>query len=362
MRKKILLVELETHEKNLNEYYKIFNLKFDTHVFVTKKIKKNLTISNDKIISPNYHKLINYFLVLFHIRKFDYVYFPSFLEYELYQKNILNYLNFFIKYFSFFLIIFLFKNKIIIKVVNIFHFFKIKNYKYNFFCKLRLFLLKKTNRFLMETKHLTNNLKKNFQINQIENKNFTCLYIAHTNTDKPLQNNSDYLKIGLLGEINETRKNYDIILDALNKIANKKIHIYFLGTNLDQASKKIIEKFKKFKTFFPSGYLSDDIFYEWGKNCDLLISTNKTDFVKGYGSLKGTGAFGDAIYLSKPLLILSNVDPIKEFNDFAFYYDNNEDFSIKFKKILDENSYSNVSFRKYNFSDNINRIVEELNL
>ena len=86
MRKKILIVELETHEKNVNESYKIFSYKFDTTVFVTKKIEKNLTIKSNKIISNNYNKLVNYFLLLFYIRKYDYVYFSSFLEYELIKQ------------------------------------------------------------------------------------------------------------------------------------------------------------------------------------------------------------------------------------------------------------------------------------
>ena len=362
MKKKILIVEMESHEKNVNEYFKIFDLKFDVHVFVTKNIKKNLKIRNDKIIAPNYHKLINYFLILFHIKKFDYVYFPSFLEYEMVKKNFINHLNFLIKYFAFFLIIFFHKKKIIIKVVNIFNFFKVENFKYDFFCKLRLFLLKRNYRFLMETKNLTNNLKKYFETNQIKNKRFTCLYIAHTDKHSSIVNNTDNLKIGLLGAIDEHRKNYDIIFDALNKINRKEIYIFFLGSNLGQRSKKIIEKFNKFKTYFFSGYLPDDIFYKWGKKCDLLISTNKTDIVRGYGSLKGTGPFGDAIYLSRPLLILNQVDPIKEFSDFAFYYENDDDFFLKFKQIIDKKNFSNVNFRKYNFSTNINRIVKDLNL
>lgn len=362
MKKKILIVEMESHEKNLNEYFKFFDIKFDVHVFVTKNIKKNLKIRNDKIIAPNFHKLINYFLILFHIKKFDYVFFPSFLEYEMVKKNFANYFNFLIKYFIFFLIIFFYKKKIIIKVVNIFNFFKVENFRYDFFCKLRLFLLKRNYRFLMETKNLTNNLKKYFEINQIKNKRFTCLYIAHTDKNLSVVNNSDNLKIGLLGAIDGDRKDYDIIFDALNKIKCREIHIFFLGSNLSQRSKKVIEKFNKFKTYFFSGYLPDDIFYEWGKKCNLLISTNKTDIVRGYGSLKGTGPFGDAIYLSRPLLILSKVDPIKEFSDFTFYYENDEDFYFKFKQSIDQENYKNINFRDYNFSDNLNRVVKDLNL
>ena len=215
----------------------------------------------------------------------------------------------------------------------------------------------------METKNLTNNLKKYFEINQIKNKRFTCLYIAHTDENlSEVNNTTDKLKIGLLGAIDEDRKNYDIIFDALNKIKNKEIHIFFLGSNLNQKSKKVIEKFNKFKTYFFSGYLPDDIFYEWGKKCNLLISTNKTDIVRGYGSLKGTGPFGDAIYLSRPLLILSRVDPIKEFSDFTFYYENDDDFCLKLKQSIDQKSYTNVNFRDYNFSDNIKRVVKDLNL
>ena len=334
MRKKILIVELETHEKNVNESYKIFSYKFDTTVFVTKKIEKNLTIKSNKIISNNYNKLVNYFLLLFYIRKYDYVYFSSFLEYELIKKNIYNYVNFFIKYIAFSLIIFFYKEKIIIKILNIFTFFKVENYNFDFFCLMRNFLLKKNKRFLMETKFLTENLKKYFIMNNIYNKKFACLYNSHTNLSKNKEKIIDKINLGLLGEINNQRKDYNIILNALKKIENKKVNIYFLGTNLGKSSKEIIQKFKNYRIFYTDGYLSDEIFYKWGKSCHILISTNKTTFIKGYGEFKGTGAFGDAIYLSKPLLTLKDVDPICEFKDFTIYYENSDDFLKIFRNLI----------------------------
>ena len=250
MKKKILIVELETHEKNVNESYKIFSYKFDTTVFVTKKIEKNLTIKSNKIISNNYNKLVNYFLLLFYIRKYDYVYFSSFLEYELIKKNIYNYVNFFIKYIAFSLIIFFYKKKIIIKILNIFTFFKVENYNFDFFCLMRNFLLKKNKRFLMETKFLTENLKKYFIMNNIYNKKFACLYNSPLQIFQKIKKKiTDKINLGLLGEINNQRKDYNIILNALKKIENKKVNIYFLGTNLGKSSKEIIQNLKIIEYF-----------------------------------------------------------------------------------------------------------------
>ena len=80
--------------------------------------------------------------------------------------------------------------------------------------------------------------------------------------------------------------------------------------------------------------LSEEDFLRMGKDCDILLSLNKEE--KYYGNYKGTGSFGDAMYLQKSLIIPAFADPIYEFSDFCYYYKNKKDLELIFHKIFNK--------------------------
>jgi hypothetical protein len=81
--------------------------------------------------------------------------------------------------------------------------------------------------------------------------------------------------------------------------------------------------------------------------CDLLISPLRSSME--YGLYKGSGTFGDAVYLRKKVIIPSHVDPLYEFKETALYYDNIESLSQIFINIdkLIEARVSDSFYRKF---------------
>jgi hypothetical protein len=215
----------------------------------------------------------------------------------------------------------------------------------------------------METAELTINLREYFhKKNILKNKLFSHMYIAHVyKINKNNKNNRiNRINLGVLGAINSTRKNYQYLLDAIKKIKIEKINIYFLGENIKYTSDKIIKKFIKYNIYYPKSYLKDDDFNKWGSKCDILLSLNRNNLY--YGSLKGTGSYGDAIFLQKPLVAPYFFDKKKEFKDFIIYYKNYSEFKKIINKILNKKISYEASFNNYYYKKHLSRISNDLKL
>jgi hypothetical protein len=134
-------------------------------------------------------------------------------------------------------------------------------------------------------------------------------------------------RIGLLGSLNNERRDYAILVNSLSQLSREirsQFHFYILGECRNGHNNLILQSLQKHvNVSFPDGYLSSDDFDEIGVSCHILISPLSTNFE--YGTFKGSGSFGDAIYLRKGLIIPSFVDPQKEFSDISFYYSNVSD-------------------------------------
>jgi hypothetical protein len=363
--KSILIYECDTHEKNVNEYYKLLKNSFRCKILTTKKIAKNLhNIKKNDLIIYKGPKIFSYIFLIIKAINFDYIYITSALEYPYNPKGLLAKIYFLLIFLFFIIFLFFFRNKTIIKIVSIYSFFYIKNFKINnnFFSKLRYLILIIGKKFLMETEELTNNLKKYFsKSNIIKNKLFTYMYIAHVFKHKQFNHNNQ-INLGVLGVINSGRKNYSYLLNALKKIKIKKenINIYFLGENIKGISEKIIKKFNKYKIFYPKSYLKDDAFIQWGSKCNILLSLNRNNLF--YGSLKGSGSYGDAIFLQKPLVVPNFFDKKKEFKDFMLYYKNSSEFKKIIYKILNKKILLKPNFNNYYYKKHLQRISNDLKL
>ena len=182
--------------------------------------------------------------------------------------------------------------------------------------------LKKIYCLFFETKSLMVNFKKKINI-----KNLNCLVIYPLHFEnKKIQINklsSKVLRLGVTGMIENERKDYKLIIKAINSLNEKiqnKIVLVLLGgaTNLEKTF--LVEKMQKkikSKIIYQKNYIKEIQYKKLVSSCHSLLSINK----KNYGNNhKGTGSFFDAISYQKRMIINSHSDRQFEFKNFCYYY------------------------------------------
>ena len=141
---------------------------------------------------------------------------------------------------------------------------------------------------------------------------------------KPAESLNRKYRIGLLGAVEEIRRDYQDLIVALQNLPSdkrKKIELVTLGnSNGGTLNPVLVELMKLVDVDATDGWISVDEFDDRGGSCHLLISPLKPEME--YGTYKGSGTFGDAVYLKKKVIIPSFVDPFHEFEEIAFYYSN----------------------------------------
>ena len=154
---------------------------------------------------------------------------------------------------------------------------------------------------------------------------------------KPAQGVNSKYRIGLLGGVEEIRRDYRDIILALQNVSldiRKKIEFVTLGnSNGGYSNPVLIEMTNLVDVDTTDGWISVDEFDTRGASCHLLISPLKP--AMKYGTYKGSGTFGDAIYLKKKVIIPSHVDPFYEFEEIAFYYTDIESLTELFSNLDD---------------------------
>ncbi|MDA9043182.1 hypothetical protein N9H56_01330 [Pseudomonadales bacterium] len=129
-------------------------------------------------------------------------------------------------------------------------------------------------------------------------------------------------RIGLLGAVEEFRRDYREIILALQNVSldiRNRIEFVTLGNSNGGSDNPVLIELKKLVDVdMTDGWISVDEFDSRGAGCHLLISPLKQEME--YGTYKGSGTFGDAIYLKKKVIIPSHVDPFYEFEEIAYYY------------------------------------------
>ena len=354
MKKKILILENFVHFRNATETKKIFSLEYNCSLIVNENQQHKIEKKNLKNIilyrGPNF---LIYFYTLIISKKYDYIIISTLPEYPENLKTIKNIFFTLSYYVSFFFSFMFIKKKLIFQIRNIHAFIPKKK---TILSKLRFILLNLSNRYIFETKYLSEKYKKN---KIFKNKKITYQYISHYNSEnKRIRVNNEY--IGVLGAIDNSKKDYDLLLNSLKRLKKKnfKFTVIFLGKLLNKDSIQTIKKFSDFKIKFFKKYISEEKFKKWGYKCKFLISPLKIK--SGYGYLKPTGSFGDSIYLNKRLLINYKADPYKEFKTISSYLYNKNDFFNKIKKNLvfriSSNTVNKFPIRK----DNIKRIKNDL--
>lgn len=140
---------------------------------------------------------------------------------------------------------------------------------------------------------------------------------------------SRLLRVGLLGGVSEKRRDYSVLIEALNTLgAEAKVNftVVVLGSTLDAEAENILEKLRKAVAIERNQkFLFFETFASVGKSCDVLLSPLRKE--KGYGTSHGSGSFGDAILLRKRLILPFFADPGGEFSSFSSYYASAEDLA-----------------------------------
>ena len=144
-------------------------------------------------------------------------------------------------------------------------------------------------------------------------------------------------RIGLLGAVEESRREYRDIILALQDVSSAirdRIEFVTLGNSNGGSSNPVLSELMKLVDVDTTeGWISVDEFDTRGGSCHLLISPLKP--VMEYGTYKGSGTFGDSIYLKKKVIIPTHVDPFREFEEIALFYNDIEALSKLFNNLYD---------------------------
>jgi hypothetical protein len=143
---------------------------------------------------------------------------------------------------------------------------------------------------------------------------------------------SSEFTIGILGTISPERRDYEVVIEALNSLdmsALANVRILFLGSTAHPLSANIIDSFREVVKVDTATevWLSDDVFVELGNRCNILLAPLKFG-LKTYGIGGSTGSFGDAIRFKKILVIPKFADPLAEFSGLCSYYDDKASLAL----------------------------------
>ena len=214
------------------------------------------------------------------------------------------------------------------------------NKKYSFQSYLKLKSLKKFKGISFET----NTMKEVFYNETKVSKNILSVsydrYIDNkaNNFNKLSYGKKYQLVLGLAGMVESERRNYDEVLKALRLLPEKirsKILFVTLGAVPLGNKNDIIKNINSLVDIdYIKGFISHEQFLERGSACDYVISPLKKEFE--YGTYKGSGTLGDAIYLKKKLIFPRYCDPLNEFAKIGVYYDTFEDLVDIFTSIFEK--------------------------
>lgn len=364
--KNVLIVELYDHPKVLENIYHLLKNKCSVTFFMN----KDKQISYDKlfpsaehaqVIINKFHSSTMFIFLLFYGRKYDYINISTGPEGNHYSE-IINILCFYI-------CCLIYHKKIILTVKNIRPYLSSTPGVFSFFRSKGIKHLKK---FTFETQTMKNTFAKYANID-------SCLlsvsYDRYTDLlDKQLYssiagidyNNKLEIKIGILGVIDESRRDYWSIISALRQLSAEKcsnITFVTLGACYEGKNNAVIKALSEYaQVDCIKGIISDNDFDTRGISCDLLISPLKPK--NEYGTFKGSGSLGDAVYLRKKIILPSFVDIEKEFEEIAIYYDSLNDLLKIFNsldKIVKTKPRQNF-FEKFTTNQVYKQLVDDLKL
>lgn len=308
------------------------------------------------LIVNNFHSVSFFIWLLFHGRKFDYINISTGPEGRHYSD--------FLNILCFYLCCILYREKIILTVKRIRPYLRSSGGLYAY---LRSKAIKKLKRFTFETNTVRSVFKEHAGVED-------CLlgvsYDRYTDIFDPglhkmaYQSANGMTRIGLPGMIDPARRDYETIINVLKRLSSEeraRIELVTLGSCRGGHNNEVVKNFEKYvKVDCIGGILSAKEFDSRGVSCDLLMSPlNKT-----YGTFNGSGAFGDALYLRKKIILPSYVDKEKEFKEMAIYYQDTQDLLEIFRDIqrLSKAHVDPAYYEQFSTESVFNGLVKDLKL
>lgn len=350
---KILIAEFANHYKVIGNTYNLIKLNCvnsEITLFINKENleKKSERVTFDFVDANwkihNFHSSTYFIHLLFIAHRYDVINISTGPE-DPHYSNLFNVIFLYLS--SIF-----YKNKIILTVKNTRPYLKSTRGIKSFFLNLTISNIKL---ITFETNTLKNIFHKETGVALsglcVSYDRYVDLYKSVGSKKVfPNLNNKKY-KIGLLGAVDGNRRDYFEIINALKKVpvtTRKKLLFVTLGnTNGGKNNKILIELKKLVNIDITDGWISAQDFDQRGAMCDVFISPLKSSME--YGRYKGSGTFGDAVYLGKKVIIPSHVDPFYEFKETSLYYDNVLSLSQILINICSEREVkvSNNFYRKF---------------
>jgi hypothetical protein len=128
--------------------------------------------------------------------------------------------------------------------------------------------------------------------------------------------------VGLLGTVNEARRDYGLVGEALSMLTPEQRARFMFVTlgacrgGLHHPAMQCLARHVEVDC--RDGLLSERELVARGRACQLLMAPLNRD--KAYGTLHGSGSFGDAVFLGKRLILPSFADKEGEFSDLCVYF------------------------------------------
>jgi hypothetical protein len=157
------------------------------------------------------------------------------------------------------------------------------------------------------------------------------------------------LKVIIPGLIQEQRKNYTPVLNALQILPEnylKSLEICIPGLPVERFGRKVHQQFKVLQQngahiILFNEFVPDDLFDQLHKESDIIIcpiriqtrSDNLT--TEAYGSTVGSGVIYNGIQYIKPLIVPQEFNNLPELATSTLTYKNGEELATLFKDLID---------------------------
>ena len=119
------------------------------------------------------------------------------------------------------------------------------------------------------------------------------------------------IRVGLLGGVTHKRRDFGLVVSALDRLEADercRIELVTVGNCVKQRCRDITAALaERVEVDVEEGHLTEARLLERGESCHLLLAAMSTTL--GYGVGRATGAIGDAIRMTRPLLMSAVIDP-----------------------------------------------------
>lgn len=363
LQNRVLVVEASTHYMMLEQTYHLLKEKCDLVFFVIREHRYRYlelfpSAKETRVITNNFRGILLFFSLLLRGWRYKWIVISTGPEDSHYTA--------FLNIIGFYLCCKLYGNKIILTIRNIKPFLTTTP---GLMAQIRNRGIRFVPRFMFETE----TMKREFYMHLGRRDGlYTVSYVRYSNTISGVlggQKNITREKlvfVGLLGSIDSERRDYNVVFEALKKLSPEtliRMKFIILGRCQGGLENRVIQYIRSFvRVEYINDNLSERDFALNGSACDVLLAPLSKQMP--YGLLKGTGAFGDAIYLQRKLLIPDFSDPQREFDRFCLYYQNSIELASLLNRVCKDAQQvaPDRIFQRYSTQSVLDSIVSDLRL